>query len=123
MAEIPNADKYTTQKPKYRRKHESDLNRPNTQGKEEGCFIATVVYGSYNIPPVVVLRKFRDTYLQNNRIGRWFVKTYYSYSPPFAVWLSKKPVYRFIIRIILFHIVMFTRLILKFGEGVEREGI
>ena len=42
--------------------------------KMEGCFIATVCYGSYNAPEVVVLRKFRDEVLSHSFAGKLFVK-------------------------------------------------
>ena len=52
--------------------------------KKEGCYIATAVYGSYDAPQVVTLRKFRDETLSNTVFGRWFIRTYYRLSPPIA---------------------------------------
>jgi hypothetical protein len=52
--------------------------------KAEGCYIATSVYGSYEAPEVILLRKFRDKYLNSNFFGRGFVKIYYSTSPTFV---------------------------------------
>jgi tetratricopeptide (TPR) repeat protein len=51
---------------------------------KEGCYIATAVYGSYEAPEVMVLRKFRDEVLTQSLLGRVFIKTYYLISPPFA---------------------------------------
>lgn len=61
-----------------------------------GCYIATMVYGSYEAPEVWVLRRFRDNILQNSRGGRWFINWYYSWSPGFV---AKYARYRFIHRV------------------------
>jgi DNA-directed RNA polymerase subunit RPC12/RpoP len=57
-----------------------------TKGKnqKDGCYIATAVYGSYDAPQVMKLRRFRDNTLANSLIGRMFIKTYYRLSPPIA---------------------------------------
>lgn len=49
--------------------------------KKKGCYVATCVFGSYECPEVRTLRRFRDTYLQNNIFGRAFIKVYYKLSP------------------------------------------
>jgi hypothetical protein len=51
------------------------------QSSSEGCYIATMVYGSYNSPEVFVLRKFRDQVLMRSWAGAAFVKLYYKVSP------------------------------------------
>lgn len=58
----------------------SNSNSP-TQKKSEGCYIATMVYGDYDNPQVVVLRRFRDNRLLTNLPGKVFVKLYYWISP------------------------------------------
>jgi serine/threonine protein kinase len=58
---------------------------PCVNNKEDGaCYIATMVYGSYNAPEVKVLRKFRDEVLLKTRLGSIFVKIYYWISPKFV---------------------------------------
>ena len=42
-------------------------------GGSKGCFIATAVYGSYDAPEVIILRKFRDRVLCRNYFGKSFV--------------------------------------------------
>jgi hypothetical protein len=54
-----------------------------------GCYIATMVYGSYEAPEVWVLRRFRDNVLSRSRGGRWFIQWYYSWSPQFVAKYSK----------------------------------
>lgn len=47
----------------------------------EGCYIATMVYGSYEYPQVMILRWYRDNVLQKNLLGQLFIRTYYFSSP------------------------------------------
>ena len=55
------------------------------KGRLDGaCYIATMVYGSYNAPEVKVLRKFRDEILLKTKLGSIFVKIYYWISPKFV---------------------------------------
>ena len=46
-----------------------------------GCYIATMAYGDYNHPQVMVLRRFRDKKLANTISGRSFISLYYAISP------------------------------------------
>ncbi|MBI3511566.1 MAG: hypothetical protein HY064_12965 [Bacteroidetes bacterium] len=48
------------------------------------CYIATMVYKSYDAPEVLVLRKFRDEKLKPYFLGRLFIAIYYSTSPVFV---------------------------------------
>lgn len=41
------------------------------------CYIATMVYGSYDSPEVRVLRRFRDEVLKQSEIGRKLIQVYY----------------------------------------------
>jgi cold shock CspA family protein len=67
--------------------------------KEFGwCFIATAVYGDYDAPPVVVLRRFRDETLNVFALGRAFIIFYYKISPPIANYLSRKPFLASVVR-------------------------
>lgn len=66
-----------------------------------GCYIATMVYGNYNHPQVMVLRGFRDDVLQQNIFGRAFVRFYYRYSPTWVEHLKDKKRINNIIRTIL----------------------
>lgn len=52
--------------------------------QKEGCYIATAVYGSYDAPEVIVLRRFRDESLKKSALGRSFIRAYYKFSPSVA---------------------------------------
>jgi len=49
--------------------------------KKGGCYIATAIYGSYDCPPVMALRRFRDERLAASVMGRGFIRVYYRISP------------------------------------------
>jgi hypothetical protein len=63
-----------------------------------GCYIATMAYGSYDHPQVMVLRQFRDEVLEESIFGRWFIKIYYQYSPKLVEKLKGKEKFNIIIR-------------------------
>ncbi len=56
----------------------------NQPQKKEGCYVATMVYGDYNHPNVIELRKFRDNSLRKSVLGNEFIKVYYKLSPIFV---------------------------------------
>ena len=59
----------------------SPTNTSTSNQKSEGCYIATMAYGSYNHPQVMVLRWYRDNVLQRDFWGRLFIRIYYYISP------------------------------------------
>ncbi|MEI8199670.1 MAG: CFI-box-CTERM domain-containing protein [Eubacteriales bacterium] len=69
------------------------------------CYIATAVYGSYDAPEVLVLRRFRDEVLSKSLPGRAFIRTYYKVSPPAARHLENAGLLSSIVRRILDEIV------------------
>ena len=56
--------------------------------KNEGCYIATCVYDSYDCPQVLTLRHFRDNTLARTLLGRSFIRTYYTISPTIVKWFG-----------------------------------
>lgn len=54
-----------------------------------GCYIATMAYGSYDAPEVLVLRRFRDEKLSKTFLGRVFVANYYAFSPLLVKFVKK----------------------------------
>jgi predicted amino acid dehydrogenase len=63
-----------------------------------GCYLATMVYGDYDHPQVMILRQFRDEVLDKSALGKWFIKTYYHYSPKLVERLKNERTVNFIIR-------------------------
>ena len=57
--------------------------------KDDGCYIATAVYGSYDCPQVWTLRRFRDNTLAKTWYGRTFIRTYYATSPTLVAWFGQ----------------------------------
>lgn len=55
---------------------------PYIQKKPKGaCYIATMAYGDYDHPQVVILREFRDEVLEKSKAGQWLICAYYYFSP------------------------------------------
>lgn len=69
--------------------------------KKSSCYIATMAYGDYEHPQVIVLRKFRDYVLIKYFIGKLFVKLYYFISPKIVLVLKNNNTINRIIRKIL----------------------
>lgn len=65
---------------------QQDVNK----SKQNGCYIATAVYGSYDCSSVWVLRRFRDYRLAQNFFGRCFIQMYYFCSPHLVKWFGNK---------------------------------
>ena len=83
-----------------------------------GCFIATAAYGSPLDPYVKILRKFRDKHLLTNKIGRKFVRIYYSYSPAIAGYIAKHDALKVITRLSLLPVIGLSWVILKLGPEI-----
>jgi len=79
----------------------SQLKVTEKSSNNEGCFIATACYGSYDNPNVLILRNFRDTYLAKTVLGKMFIKTYYFFSPRLARFISKSNDRRAVTRFLL----------------------
>ena len=74
----------------------------------EGCFIATAAFSTPMAQEINTLRRFRDSKMAPNLIGRYFITLYYNASPPLArviarsknmkafVRLNLKPIIRFL---------------------------
>ena len=56
--------------------------------RSSGCYIATMAYGSYEHPQVLILREYREHKLSRSTLGRAFIKSYYAASPYFVVALK-----------------------------------
>ena len=62
-------------------KHNRRIYGTQNNSGSGGCYIATMVYGDYEHPQVLVLREFRDDFLAHFLLGRSFISFYYKYSP------------------------------------------
>lgn len=62
----------------------SDSGDSGGSNSDSGCYIATMVYGSYEAPKVMVLRAFRDQFLAKFSWGNKFIAWYYANSPKFV---------------------------------------
>lgn len=78
---------------------------PRPQPPKSGCYIATMVYGSYDAPQVLVLRQFRDNVLNKYYLGRRFISFYYHYSPGWVSKMQDKHTINIILRSVLNFIV------------------
>ena len=83
-------------------------NRSNSGGG--GCYIATMVYGDYDHPQVMVLRNFRDNFLSNYPIGRNFIQFYYKYSPSWVEAMKNMKGVNLFIRFVLNKIILMIKL-------------
>ncbi|HNZ89453.1 MAG TPA: hypothetical protein PKI74_06640, partial [Candidatus Cloacimonas acidaminovorans] len=79
--------------------------RPSGGGSSGGCYIATMVYGSYEHPQVIVLRNFRDNVLNGYSLGRRFISFYYKHSPNWVEKMKDKKFLNKAIKIILNSII------------------
>ena len=62
--------------------------RGSSGSSNQGCYVATSVYGSYDCPEVWTLRRFRDYTLRKSVPGRMFIKAYYAVSPTLVQWFG-----------------------------------
>lgn len=70
-------------------------------GSSGGCYIATMCYGNYDHPQVMVLRDFRDSVLLQHSWGKAFVRFYYRNSPNWVEQLKDKRLINKVIRKLL----------------------
>ena len=73
----------------------------STSSSSGGCYIATMVYGDYDHPQVLILRDFRDNVLKKNVLGRAFIRFYYRYSPTWVKHLKNHTKINSFIRVLL----------------------
>jgi hypothetical protein len=74
-----------------------------------GCYIATMAYGDYDHPQVMELRKFRDEFLSKTKLGNYFIRFYYKYSPQLVEKLKHKPKINQLIRTFLDQLIKTIR--------------
>ena len=57
------------------------VEKKSKKQENNGCYIASSIYGSYDCPEVWTLRRYRDNVLDNSWYGRLFIRCYYAVSP------------------------------------------
>ncbi len=93
---IRSSSSYTTS---YTPNYSHTSSRPPK--RNEGCYIATMAYGNYDHPQVLVLRKYRDNVLAPSFWGRNFIRFYYCVSPKLVHILKDQQCINRIIRSLL----------------------
>ncbi len=88
-------------------------------GGDSSCFIATAAFGSPIEKQVMILREFRNVCLLSNAPGRWFVKTYYHYSPAAADFIRQHETSRLIARVLLYPLVALAYLLVKLSAPLQ----
>ena len=91
------------------RENLKSLNNMHYRSNSRGCYIATMVYGSYDHPQVLILRKFRDTFLSNYYLGKKFIKFYYKYSPGWVESMKNMKLVNQIIKSVLNKLILILR--------------
>jgi hypothetical protein len=62
--------------------------------RESNCFVATASFRNGRAPGVMLLRHFRDEFLEHHALGRDFIGWYYANGPTAAEWLIEHPIFR-----------------------------
>ncbi|MDR0431230.1 MAG: hypothetical protein LBH58_12235 [Tannerellaceae bacterium] len=73
------------------------------------CYIATMAYGDFNHPQVVVLRQFRDEVLERYTLGKLFIRVYYAVSPKLVLILKDSKTINSVIRKVLNQFVKYIK--------------
>ena len=85
---------------------------------DKKCFIATAAFGSDMDQHVQMLREFRNKFMTPYWLGRKLVKAYYSISPTLARWISEHEEAKTITRWVLWPVISWAQLALKYGWTV-----
>ena len=78
-----------------------------TLQKSSSCFIATAAYGTPMAREINTLRRFRDSKMEPNLVGRYLIALYYNASPPLARVIARSNSLRAFVRVNLKPIIRF----------------
>ncbi len=81
-------------------------NNRSSKSSSGGCYIATMAYGSYEHPKVIVLRNYRDKVLLKKSTGRFIVTAYYVISPKLVALLKNNTLINNWLRVFLDAIIV-----------------
>jgi DNA-directed RNA polymerase subunit RPC12/RpoP len=87
------------------------------KSQQSKCFIATAAFGSPFSQEVLVLREFRDRYLETTSLGRAFVRSYYRTSPPIARAITVRQSLRVAVQKLLNPLVSCVSVFMKHEKG------
>lgn len=73
------------------------------------CFVASVAFDDPNHPDVMFLRTYRDTVLQNSKLGRSFIAWYWQTGPKLATLVSRSTAMKNFSRFFISKIVLCLR--------------
>ncbi len=92
---------------------------PSTQPAfTKNCFVATAAYGQVDHPTVVLLREFRDRFLQKCYLGRCFIDAYYKVGPSLADVIRNRPWACFATRVLLSPVAGMVLLMMYFPASI-----
>lgn len=80
-----------------------------TKESGSGCFIATAAFGTPLASEINVLRRYRNSILLKNKVGRIFVIAYYKISPPIAYIIRYSAVLKRIVRKVVRVIIRYIK--------------
>ncbi len=98
---------------KYLVKFPNGRHKTEAEQKVRSCYIATMCYGNYDHPQVLVLRDFRDSVLLHHSWGQEFVRFYYRNSPNWVEHLKDKQLINKAIRAILDKFIILYKYVKK----------
>jgi very-short-patch-repair endonuclease len=78
-----------------------------TLQNKTNCFIATAAYGTPMAQEIDTLRRFRDSKMEPNLIGRYLITLYYNLSPPLARVIARSKNMKALVRLNLKPIISF----------------
>ena len=88
--------------------------------QKSDCFIATAAYGTPIAPEINVLRYLRDEQISKYTLGRTFIKSYETISPPIAKYIYGRNILRLLVRIGLSPIILVCKLIIQLQSRTVR---
>ena len=97
----------------YLAKFPNGHHKTEAERKAKSCYIATMCYGNYDHPQVMVLRDFRDSVLLQHNWGQAFVRFYYRNSPNWVELLKNKRLINKVIRILLDKFIILYKYVKK----------
>jgi len=83
------------------KKRGEEARKREIEASKSSCFVATAVYGSYEHPSVIVLRRFRDDKLRRRAAGRFLILFYYRCGPWLANVVATRTSLRRILKVAL----------------------